>query len=98
MSDLVDKAVAILNEKVAGNPFDGRARFVFKGEGSLLLDAGGARPDTGGDEAEVTLSARAETFRAILEGELNPTAAFMTGRLSIDGNMGMALRLASLLG
>jgi putative sterol carrier protein len=45
----------------------------------------------------VTLTADAETFRAILDGSLNPTAAFMTGKLAVDGDMGAAMRLGAVL-
>lgn len=97
MSDLVNEAAAMLNARLgsAGWP-EGRAKFVFKGEGCMMLDATGAR--AGDEEADVTLSASPETFRSLFEGELNPTAAFMTGRLSVDGNMGLALKLSSVLG
>jgi putative sterol carrier protein len=43
------------------------------------------------------MTADTDTFRAILEGALNPTAAFMTGRLRIAGDMGAAMRLGSVL-
>ena len=96
MSKIVDEAVRMLNEKMAGGGFDGgTAKFVFQGEGALILDAGGAR--VGDDEADVTFSATPETFKAIFDGDLNPTAAFMTGKLSVDGNMGLAMRLSSVL-
>ena len=39
----------------------------------------------------------AEYLRAILEGDMNPTTAFMTGKLSVDGSMGMAMKLGSAL-
>jgi putative sterol carrier protein len=29
---------------------------------------------------------------------MNPTMAFMSGKLAVDGNMGMALKLGSVLG
>jgi putative sterol carrier protein len=32
-----------------------------------------------------------------MEGDQNPTSAFMTGKLSVDGDMGMAIKLAGLL-
>lgn len=95
MSEIVEKAVVILNDKMAGDGFDGVAKFVFEGEGSLIIDQTGARVSD--DEADVTLTASADVFRQILDGDLNPTAAFMTGRLSVDGNMGMALKLSSVL-
>lgn len=96
MSEIIDRAVAVLNEKLAGSGFDGSARFVFKNEGSLVLDGDGARAGDG--EADVTLTATSEVFEALLTGELNPTSAFMTGKLSVDGSMGQALKLTSILG
>lgn len=95
MSELLNQAVEILNAKFDGAGFEGTAKFVFKGEGSIVVDENGARISD--DEADVTLSAKADTFQSILEGNTNPTAAFMTGRLSVDGSMGMAMKLASLI-
>lgn len=94
MSDVIAAAVAMLSEKVQG--FDGVAKFVITGEGSIIVDADGVR--AGDDEADVTLTAEAEVFQAILAGDMNPTAAFMQGKLSVDGNMGMAMKLGSILG
>lgn len=94
MSDMILAAVAALKEKLSGG-FDGVAKFVIPGEGAIMLDGSGVR--AADEDAEVTLTADADTFRAILAGELNPTAAFMTGKLSVDGDMGMAMRLGSVL-
>ncbi len=94
MSEMVDKAVEKLAAKLSGG-FDGVAKFVIKDEGAIMLDAGGVR--AGDEEADVTLTATAETFQAILEGDMNPTMAFMTGKLSVDGSMGLAMKLGSAL-
>lgn len=94
MSDVIAAAVKALNDKLA-NGFDGLAKFVIKGEGAIMLDGDGAR--AGDEAADVTLSADTETFQALLEGDLDPTAAFMTGKLSVDGDMGQALKLGSAL-
>ena len=95
MSDIVSKAVEALTEKLGGDAFDGSAKFEIEGEGSIVIDSDGVRADD--SETDVTLTADAETFQEILEGELNPTAAFMGGRLSVDGDMGMAMKLGSVL-
>ncbi|MBS0126573.1 SCP2 sterol-binding domain-containing protein [Thetidibacter halocola] len=95
MSDTLNAAVAALNEKMAGAGFDGTARFVMGDEGSFIVDETGAR--LGDDEADVTLSADVDTFQQIFEGALNPTSAFMSGKLTIDGDMGAAMRLAQVL-
>ncbi|SNR55809.1 SCP2 sterol-binding domain-containing protein [Puniceibacterium sediminis] len=96
MSDYVSEAIKGLNEKMSGQEFDGTAKFDITGEGTFMLDSTGAHP--GDDDADVTLSADADTFRAIFDGELNPTNAFMSGKLAIDGDMGQAMKLASVLG
>lgn len=94
MSDLIAAATATLNTKLGGD-FDGSAKFVIPDEGTILLDGAGARADDG--EADVTMTADADTFREIIEGELNPTTAFMSGRLTIEGDMGTAMKLAAAL-
>jgi len=95
MSDVITEAVKALNLKLDGG-FDGLAKFMIKGEGGVMIDSDGAR--AGDDEADVTLSASAEVFEAILAGEQNPTTAFMTGKLSVDGDMGLAMKLGAALG
>ena len=81
-----------LNIKLDDNGFDGIAKFSITGEGSVIMDSNGARISDA--EADVTLSASAEVFQEIMEGSQNPTRAFMTGKLTIDGDMGMAIKLA----
>lgn len=95
MSEMIDAAVKVLSAKVEGS-FDGVAKFVVIGQGAIMLDANGVR--AGDEEADVTLTADADVFRAILEGEMNPTMAFMSGKLAVDGSMGMAMKLGSVLG
>lgn len=95
MSDVVAAAVDALNEKLGGNGFDGIAKFEIEDEGAIVIDESGARASD--DAADVTLSASADTFQDILAGNLDATSAFMTGRLKLDGDMGLAMRLGSVL-
>ncbi|SFQ97472.1 SCP2 sterol-binding domain-containing protein [Poseidonocella sedimentorum] len=95
MSDIIDGAVAALQAKIDGG-FDGSAKFVIEDEGSIVIDGAGVRE--GDDDTDVTLRASAETFQAILSGDTNPTMAFMSGKLKVDGNMGTAMKLGSALG
>ena len=94
MSKVISTAVTELSAKVPS--FDGVAKFVIPGEGAIMIDQSGVR--AGDDPADVTLTATAEVFQAILAGEMNPTMASMTGKLSVDGNMGLAMQLGSVLG
>jgi len=86
----------VMATKLGGRGFDGVAKFVIKGEGSFVIDADGVR--VADDAADVTLTATAATFQAMFEGDMNPTSAFMTGKLEVDGDMGMAMKLSSVLG
>ncbi|WP_370303660.1 SCP2 sterol-binding domain-containing protein [Pseudooceanicola sp.] len=95
MSDFLEQAAAELNNRVEGADIDGTAKFAVTDVGAIMLDSNGAR--VGDEEADVTLNADADTFRSIFEGELNPTSAFMTGKLSVDGDMGLAMKLAAAL-
>ena len=94
MSEFLEKAASALAEKLTGG-FDSTAKFELIGIGALILDGDGVRISD--EDAEVTLSADPEVFQDLLAGELNPTAAFMGGKLSVDGDMGVAMKLASAL-
>ncbi|MEM9437933.1 MAG: SCP2 sterol-binding domain-containing protein [Pseudomonadota bacterium] len=92
---MIESAVAALQEKL-GAGFDGSAKFEIEGEGAIVVDSDGVRASD--DAADVTLKADAETFQGILAGDVNPTTAFMSGKLTLDGDMGMAMKLAGALG
>ena len=94
MSEVLTHAIAALSRRMP-NGFDGTAKFEIKGEGSIMVDGEGVRE--GDDDADVTMIASAETFQGIMEGDVNPAMAFMSGKLKIEGNMGMAMKLGSAL-
>lgn len=93
MSDIVNAAVEKLSQKIDG--FSSTAKFVIEDEGSIMVDENGVRE--GDEEAEVTLTANRETFEGILEGNVNPTTAFMNGSLKLDGDMSVAMQLGQAL-
>lgn len=94
MSKVIDAAVAALQAR--GQGFDGVAKFVLPGEGAIMFDEHGVRAGDG--PADVTLTASTEVFQAILAGELSATTAYMTGKLTVDGSMGLAMKLGQVLG
>lgn len=48
-------------------------------------------------EADCTLRVNAENYAAMLDGSLSGTFAYMTGKLKVDGSMGVALKLAGMM-
>ncbi len=95
MSKIVEKAVTALRERMEGRSLPGSARFVIENEGVVHID--GTDVTANDAPADTTLTASADIFEDILNGDINPTAAFMSGRLKIEGDMGLAMKLASLL-
>jgi putative sterol carrier protein len=67
------------------------------GQWTVAVDDGhvsvtdGASPD-----ADCTITSSAESFERIVAGELNPTSAYMTGKLKVKGDMGAAMKLQKL--
>lgn len=62
------------------------------------LGAGGVRHEIGHDgRADLTIALTAQDFVAVVSGQLNPVEAFMSGRLTLSGDFGLAMNLARLL-
>lgn len=96
MNESVDAAVKALAERLGAQSMDGSVKFVIPEKGAIRIDGGGVSADDG--DADCTITADSDTFREMLAGELDPTSAFMSGRLAIEGDMALAMRLASALG
>jgi len=47
-------------------------------------------------EADCTITSSEKDFERIVAGELNPTSAYMTGKLKVKGDMGAAMKLQKL--
>ena len=74
--------------------------YVFDIEGAgqwkVDVDDGKVSVAEGGGDADVTISTSQETFEKIVAGDVNPTSAYMTGKLKIKGDMGAAMKLQKL--
>ena len=72
--------------------------FDIEGAGMWKVDVtdAGVEVTEGGGDADVTIRASEDTFRAIADGQQNPTTAYMTGKLKIEGDMGAAMKLQKL--
>ncbi|MBT2218115.1 SCP2 sterol-binding domain-containing protein [Virgibacillus dakarensis] len=64
----------------------------------MIVDDQGPRAVQGEEkEPQCTLSLKSDHLRDLVAGTLNPTAAFMSGKLKIKGNVGLALKLQTVL-
>jgi putative sterol carrier protein len=66
------------------------------GQWTVSVEDGKVSVAEGAGVADCTIRASEETLVKIARGEANPTTAYMTGKLKIDGDMGAALKLQKL--
>ncbi len=68
------------------------------GEFQIIIDENGGKTVMGKEqEPQCTLILEVDDFKDLIAKKLNPTVAFMSGKLKIQGNMGLALKLQTLL-
>ena len=67
------------------------------GQWTVAVDDGRVSVTDGASaDADCTIASSAENFERIVAGELNPTSAYMTGKLKVKGDMGAAMKLQKL--
>ncbi|HEY9539999.1 MAG TPA: SCP2 sterol-binding domain-containing protein [Kiloniellaceae bacterium] len=87
-------------------PLGYRVKFDLGEDGVLLWDGTVTPPEIGllvgsgdGDpEADTVLRLTLDDLGRLLSGTLDPTLAYMTGKLKIQGSTGVAMKLAAMLG
>ena len=71
---------------------DGAGRWRVESEGDRLVVSESDAP------ADCVIRADEKTFLRIVRGEQSPMGAYMTGKVKVEGDLGLALRLRDLLG
>jgi len=72
--------------------------FDIDGAGTWLVrvENGKVSVHEGPGEADTTISASADTFMKIVNGQQNATSAFMMGKLKVTGDLSNAMKLQKL--
>jgi putative sterol carrier protein len=89
-----------LRRRAAENPKLGyTVKFLLDDGDVIFWDGTGDQPAIGhADEpADTTLRLSTENLQKLLNGNLDPTLAYMTGKLKVEGKLGVALKINSML-
>jgi putative sterol carrier protein len=77
-----------------------RNSYLFDIEGAgkwkVEVNDGKVTVTEGGEDADAIIRTSEETFTKMVNGEQNPTSAYMTGKLKVKGDMGAAMKLQKL--
>jgi len=77
-----------------------RVKFNFGADGFIFID-GVSKPNQVSNEdaeSDITITVSMENFRKIIDKQLRPQIALMTGRMRLRGDMRIALRLNPVFG
>lgn len=96
----LESATEAVRAKVGtASGFDASVKFDFGDDGRIVID-GKADPATVSNddvETDCTVAMSLDDFDQMVAGELDPTTAFMMGKLKVSGDMSVAMRLSSVL-
>lgn len=84
-----------IRQRVAGSGFDKSVKFDLGSDGVIVVDGQNVSTDDAG--ADCTISMSREDFESLIAGELNPTMAFMSGKLKVTGDMSIAMQLSQVI-
>jgi putative sterol carrier protein len=92
VQDIADKIKA----RVESGGFDRSVKFDTGSDGVILID--GATLSTTDGPADCTIKLSLDDLESLIAGDLNPTMAFMSGKIKIEGDMTVAMALSQLIG
>lgn len=81
----------------AGGDFTKKVKFDFGDIGKLFIDGSAGNVDNSDSEADATIKVDWDDFTKIAGGQMDPTMAFMQGKLKVEGDMSVAMQLQGLM-
>ncbi len=91
----MDAIAEKMRAKVEGSGFDKSVKFDCGADGVVVID--GASVSTQDAPADCTIALSKDDLESMIAGELDPTSAFMQGKLKVDGDMSVAMALSQVL-
>ena len=95
----LEKLVQEIRRRALQSPQLGyTVKFALSDLGTIRWDGTRAEPvvDSVDGPADTTIHISEENLEKLISGSLDPTLAYMTGKLKVEGSMGVALKLTSM--
>ena len=94
----LESATETIRERVAAaTDFDHTVKFDFGDDGLIFVNGNDNTVSNDDADADCTIKMSFENFEKMTAGELDPTTAFMMGKLKVSGDMSVAMKLSSVL-
>ena len=92
----IQDIAAKLKSRVESGGFERSVKFDTGSDGVIVVN--GSTLSTTDGPADCTIKLSLDDLESLIAGELNPTMAFMTGKIKIEGDMSVAMALSQFLG
>ena len=101
MDARVDTIISEMGKRLGvSSGLGGTLKFDFGEPGSIFID-GKSEPHSVssglGKAADCTITLSLDTFERLIKRQIDPTSAFMQGKLRVAGDMGLAMKLSPIL-
>ncbi|MCY4190000.1 MAG: SCP2 sterol-binding domain-containing protein [Rhodospirillaceae bacterium] len=97
LADVTPKLQERVNQ---ASGLDATVKFDFGDDGVIHID-GTSQPyqvSNDDNDADCTITMSLDDFKELATGELEPTTAFMMGKLKVSGDISIAMKLSSVIG
>lgn len=96
---MIDTILEQLNKQAQNvSPIGAKIKFAIDDHNIMIDGSGDSNVVTLDDaDADTVIICSAETLMKLKSGDLNPMMAVMTGKVKIKGDMGLAMKLQSLI-
>ncbi|MCC0020087.1 MAG: SCP2 sterol-binding domain-containing protein [Nitratireductor sp.] len=91
----IETAADAIRSKVSSGGLDSTVKFDCGSDGVIFVD--GSEVVTEDKAADCTIKLSLDTLEGLIDGSENATGAFMMGKIKVEGDMGVAMKLSQVL-
>ena len=96
----LDEITKAVTDRVgADSGLGSSVKFDFEDQGCVFVDASKVPNEVSNEDkdADCTIRMSIDDFKSMMAGDLDATMAYMTGKLKVEGDMAVAMKLSSVI-